>query len=34
MLFIQFEAGGQGGEVFLTLMPTVRVAIKAGLQGT
>ena len=33
MLFIQFGAGGRGGEVFLTLTPTTRVAIKAGLQG-
>lgn len=34
MLFIQFGAGGRGGEVFLTLMPTTWVAIKAGLRGT
>lgn len=34
MLFIQSGAGRQGGEVFLTLMPIVWVAVKAGLQGT
>lgn len=34
MLFIQFGAGGRGGKVFLTLMPTAWVASKAELQGT
>lgn len=33
MLFIQFDAGGRGGKVFLNLMPTAWVAVEAGLQG-
>lgn len=33
MLFIQFGAGGRGGKVFLTLMPTAWVASRAELQG-
>lgn len=33
MLFIQFGAGGRGGKVFLTLMPTAWAASKAELQG-
>lgn len=34
MLFIQFGAGGRGGKVFLTQMPTAWVANRAELQGT
>lgn len=33
MLFIQFGAGGRGREVFLALMPTAQVTVRAGPPG-